>query len=412
MRGGMRKLRVSFFPAAFLALLPMCGCWSRQEPNTMAILESALFDETEEGLYSLTMEIFDPSPLQAGAGGGEEGGGKTAVVIVNTVAETIPQAVFNETENLDRKIFTSHTHARFLSEKFASGNISTIMDYFLRNPESRHDPYLVVIKGENSDLLYSCSSGLSDTIGTYVNDMADAQMDTTSEGVFVKTLDYLKDDYLDGKDPVMGCAEIIEDPTLKKSPEGDGESSQVKQYVLQYKGLAAFRDGKLQGFLDGFGARMYNMLTGKYKSAVVNLSFENEEGDKEHTLLNILEAKPDMRVKFQDDKATLEAEVQMKLGITQVSGKTDILNDDVKKKLLEEFSKQMERQFSDILKQTQQMGCDIFGFGVAMHANNPEEWKKIKDKWTDYYRNAEVTTKVEAQIVKTGESKAPFQLEE
>jgi spore germination protein KC len=79
----------------------------------------------------------------------------------------------------------------------------------------------------------------------------------------------------------------------------------------------------------------------------------------------------------------------MKLGITQVSGKTDILNDDVKKMLLEEFSKQMERQFSDILKQTQQMGCDIFGFGVAMHANNPEEWKKIKDKWTDYYRNAE-----------------------
>jgi hypothetical protein len=51
----------------------------------MAILESALIDETEEGLYSLTMEIFDPSPLQAGAGGGEEGGGKTAVVIVNTV---------------------------------------------------------------------------------------------------------------------------------------------------------------------------------------------------------------------------------------------------------------------------------------------------------------------------------------
>jgi spore germination protein KC len=76
------------------------------------------------------------------------------------------------------------------------------------------------------------------------------------------------------------------------------------------------------------------------------------------------------------------------------------------------FSKQMERQFSDILKQTQQMGCDIFGFGVAMHANNPEEWKKIKDKWTDYYRNAEVTTKVEAQIVKTGESKAPFHIEE
>jgi hypothetical protein len=68
--------------------------------------------------------------------------------------------------------------------------------------------------------------------------------------------------------------------TLKKSPEGDGESSQVKQYVLQYKGLAAFRDGKLQGFLDGFGARMYNMLTGKYKSAVVNLSLRMRRGTR------------------------------------------------------------------------------------------------------------------------------------
>ncbi len=114
----------------------------------MAILASSVNDVTDAGQYSLTMEIFDPSPMEAkGSSSGGGGGAKSNVIIVNTVSETPPQAVLGETENMDRRIYTAHVHARFMTEKLAKGNVSLLMDFFLRNPESRQDPYLVVIKG-------------------------------------------------------------------------------------------------------------------------------------------------------------------------------------------------------------------------------------------------------------------------
>jgi spore germination protein KC len=211
----------------------------------------------------------------------------------------------------------------------------------------------------------------------------------------------------------MGCAEIIEDPTLQQSPEKGGDSSEVKQYVIRYKGLAAFRDGALQGYLDGIETRSFNILTGKFKSAVIELpSGDTQKEPGNVTLFQIINAKPDIKVKYEDDKVTVEANVKMKVGILQEAGKKDILNDDVKKQLSEDVRSIMESQLSAAVKKAQDLGCDVFGFGVAMHAQKPDEWRKIKDNWTEYFRNAEFQPKVEAVIVKTGESKAPFQLED
>lgn len=403
MRNAIRKILLL---AMLLSLLTLSGCWNRREPDSLAIVDSLINDAEGEKVI-LTLEVMDPSPKQS-KGGGEQTGSFSSIY-VNATGYTLPEALRSGTNALDRKLYIGHIEARFLSERLAKAGIAKMIDFYLRDHEARQDPYMVVIKGENPGLLYQCATGMSDNMGSYITKLAKNQMTATSESVFVKTLTFLKDFYDDGVQPVAGTVEVIENPDYASESAEDPEEKSGEKYLLEYKGLAAFKDGQMVGYMDGIETRAYNIIVGKMVSAFINVpNVSGDKGNEVHTTLEVIDSKPEIKVSY-DGKAVIDLSVTMDVVIGFEADEKDIEDAEVRKKIEKAFDELIQNQLLEAVDKVQtEFQSDIFGFGRQLHMQHPEQWKQVSNHWDEVFSQADVHIQVRAKIEETGEMREPF----
>jgi len=375
-------------------------------------VDSIIYDITDDGMYHLTAEVMNPSAI----GGVKNSGGssgKSPSITVTGEALSAPEAIRNMSASLERSLFGGHTVVRFFPEKLAGKDIASITDYFLRDPLTNETPWMVVIKGENPERIYSCVLGLSDMVGEFIEGLSNMQLETTSKSVFVSTLDFAKDYYNDGEQPVMGVVELVECETkpsgnVKTDSQNAGQGSSEKQYKIVYEGLAAFKDSRLVGYLDGIETRAYNFVTNHIKTAYVTIP--SSDGV---TVVEIGNSNSKIKANFDDGRAVIDVKVKANLYILQESGLEDITKAGPLHSVEERFNQLLAGEITAAVKKAQQeFQSDIFGFGMSMHIQHPKIWGKIKGNWDDYFSNATINISVESTVGRSGKIKEPFKVED
>ncbi len=405
MEGDMRDKTIISILFFMLIMLLLSGCWNRREPNVLAIVESSVNDLTEDNQHSLTLEIFDPTIDAGDAESGGSGTGKT--IIINSVAESSFEAVRNATKSIDRKLYIGHVRARFYSEKLVKKGIHSLLEFYLRDHEARQDPVMAVVKGENPEKLYSCSRFMADSMGSYIVSTAQSQNKAISQSVYTTTIDFIKDYYEEGIEPVMGVIEIIADPAVEKSEETEVST----KYIVSYNGLAVFKGAQMVGYLDGIETRSYNLLVGDFGSAVVRVPEVVGSPGEEYSELEVINAKPEISVSFANEKVTVDASIKMKIVIAKQDGTMDTTQKDILLGLEQDFNEIIEGQVMSAVQKVQGLKSDIFGFGKAMHCQHPEIWREISADWDRYFSEADVHIDVQAKIIETGNIKKYFSIE-
>lgn len=410
-----RKISCIWPCVVIVALLS--GCWSQREPKNLSMVNSVLYDRTEDGKSRLIVEIMHPTGEAGGQGRGG-GGEKTSSLTIVCTGLSMPAAIREETKNIDKVLFGGQNQARLFSEKLARKGVGSVVDFLMRDHLTDETPLMVLVQGEEPDRIYQCSTGLSSMLGDYLGSLSETQHLSTCQSVFVTNLAFSKDYYDDGKQPVMGLAKIMKNDMQKSEPKdekssggsssGAQEGASGKDLIL-YEGLAAFKDDKLAGFMNGVEARAYNILTGRF--TVDSITIPSGE---EHTtcMLRSTKAKIDTKIN-QDKQAEINIQVKAVLGLIQEGGDIDISKSDELKKMEQEFSRALTQQIEEAVKKAQQeFESDIFGFGHYVHSQHPKEWKEIKKDWDIGFSKAKIHVNVTSSIVREGEIKMPFVLKE
>lgn len=394
--------------------ISLSGCWSRKEPKTLALVNSAIYDLGDNGGYQVTIEVINP----AAQGSAKEGGsGKSPNITATSSGISLPEAIRNVAESLERIVFGGHNKVRFFSERFAQKNMSSIMDYLLRDHLTDENPLMVIIRHDDPEQVYSCMLGLSETVGDYLDSMSETQPDTTSKSVFVKTLDFIKDYYDEGKQPVAGVVELVEcesKPSNNASTDSsnaqgsqNSQGSSDKKYRIVYKGLAAFKDDKLVGYMDEIEARAYNFITGNIGRAVISIVSENSE-----TVVIVQDSKAEIKTEIKDDQITVNVKIETQMSIIQENGTIDISKMEPLKSVEAAVNRQLAEEITAAIQKAQtEFQSDIFGFGQSVHKQHPEKWNEIKENWDDYFAKAAINVSVESTVDRSGEIKQPFKLE-
>ena len=389
--------------------ISVSGCWSRKEPKSLAIVNSVIYDIKDDGSYQVISEIMNPSAQ----GGVKEGGsGKSPNITAISEGKSVPEAIRNASVSLEKAIFGGHNKVRFFSERFARKDMVSIMDYLLRDHLTDENPLMVVIKNKDPKQVYSCMLGLSDTVGDYMDNLSKSQPKIICKSVFIKTLDFIKDYYDEGKQPVAGVAELVECEAKPSNGAGanaqGSQNSLDKQYRINYEGLAAFKDNKLVGYMDGVEARAYNLITNNVDTAIVSIPLDN---DMAVVLVN--QSKAGIKTAVEDDQISITVKIKINMSIVQESGDIDISKIEPLKTVEDSFNKQIEEEITESIKKAQtEFQSDIFGFGKAVHTQHPEIWKEIKESWDDYFNEAAINVTVESSAFRSGEIKQPFRLED
>jgi spore germination protein KC len=377
----------------------------------MAIENSVVYDIKDDGTYKVTVEFMNPTVASGGAGsGGGSGSNKSSSITITGEAKSPAEAVRNISLSLEKNLFAGHNNARIFSEKLAKKGILPTIDFLLRDHLTDETPLMLVVKGENPDLIYLSSIGLSNMLGDYIKDLNDSQNNSISKAVFITMLDFVKDYYAEGKQPIMGLAEMVECET---KPSGNTISSSQqssngsKTYKIKYEGLAAFKEGNLVGYLNGDEARSYGMIVNDLKVAHYTINHNNYS-----TVIRVDHSSSDIKTKNENGKIIIDVRVTNRVEISQESDATNITKIEELKKIEKEIDEQIKNDLLTTIKKVQtEFASDIFGFGIYMHNQHPKEWKNFKNNWDELFSKATINVEVKTSINRTGEIREPFKLE-
>jgi spore germination protein KC len=378
------------------------GCWSRTEPKNLSITNSVLLDIKDDGKIQLTKETMQPSGDTGGRGGG---GMKSSVVLLNCEGKTVAEAVRDELNG--KALFGGNLKARLFSEKFAKKGMMPALDFLSRDHLTDETPFMAVVKDKDPKRVYSSVTGMSDMVGDYIDELSKTQLKIKNESVYVTTLDFIKDYYEDGKQPVAGLIEIVENESKPESSSQAGsQDASEKKYKIVYSGLAAFKDDKLVGYMNANETRAYNLVTDKIVGAVVSLPDNLTSG-------KVTKSNSKIKTDIENGQVTISVNTKVALSVIQDGGDIDVNKIGPLKTLEQKFNKQLETEIAASIQKAQtEFQSDIFGFGVYVHIQHPKEWRNMKTNWDDIFSKAKVNVRVDSSVVMSGETKNAFDQKE
>jgi len=378
------------------------GCWSRTEPKNLSVTNSVLIDIKDDGKIQLTKEVMKPSGDSGGKG---DGGMKNSVVLLNCEGKTVAEAVRDELNG--KALFGGNLKARLFSEKFAKKGMMPVLDFLSRDHLTDETSFVAVIKGKEPKRVYSSVTGMSDMVGNYIDELSKTQIKIKNESVYVTTLDFIKDYYEDGKQPVAGLIEIVEDESKPESSSQAGsQDASEKKYKIVYSGLAAFKDDKLVGYMNANETRAYNLVTDKIVGAVVSLPDNLTSG-------KVTKSNSKIKTDIENGQVTISVNTKVALSVIQDGGNFDVNKIGPLKTLEQKFNKQLETEIAASIQKAQtEFQSDIFGFGGYVHIQHPKEWRNMKTNWDDIFSKAKVNVRVDSSVVMSGETKNAFDQKE
>ncbi|MEZ4357089.1 MAG: Ger(x)C family spore germination protein [Eubacteriales bacterium] len=390
-----------------LVILIFSGCWSNTEPKELEISESVLYDITDSGKYKITVEVKDTTLQTQGSSEGE------SINITSGEGDTIPEAIRDRSKNMEKRLFGAQNKVRFYSDEFYRvADLSSVLDSTARDNLTYETPFMVIIKSKDPDLLYTADTGLSGSVGEYIDNLSKTQQEYSAGSVFVTTLDVIKDYYSEGIQPVMGVVEIVADDEdtqkLSTNLSQAAQSSSSSKFKIKYEGLAAFKDEKLVGYLDKLETASFNMLTNNIKSTYTSTLVEDNV-----VSLKLQNCKSDIKTSIKNGEVTIDLTIDVDLNIAGVSGTLDVNEKAAIKKVEQNFNKQTEIELMSVINKAQdEFSSDIFGFGNYVHSQHPEKWKEIKANWDDCFSKAKVNIEITSSVIHLGEIKGTMSTED
>ncbi|MCM3703609.1 Ger(x)C family spore germination protein [Paenibacillus macerans] len=394
----MRKNMAALIMLLSIALL-ITGCWNRKELNELAIAAAAGVDKVGDR-YRLTVQVVDPGQVtaQKGANGG------APATLYTIEGDTVFEAARRLTQISPRKIYFSHLRIFLIGESLARQGIGEMLDFLFRDPGFRPDFYLAVAKEASALETLKIMTPLEPVPANKLFSSLETSEQNWSPSLAI-TLDELIGNLASsGQSPVLTALEITGDPKIGESKENI--SSIYTPTQLKFSGLAAFNKDKLIGWLNEQESRGYHDIHGGVKSTVMFVRCP----DNGKVVIEFLRSKSKVKGKVIDGKPQIDIQLTAE-GNVGASGckKLNIIDPDtigdLEKKTEEKLIEFME---AAIEKAQKEFKTDIFGFGEAIHRNNPKYWKSLEPVWNEkYFPELPVNIKADFMIRRIGMTTDP-----
>lgn len=387
-RGGFRKIRgigcrVLAFMLCMILVLNLCGCWSRRELNTLAIVMGTALDVgSTPDTFELTAQIVKAGELKSGTSSTSSSSAVKAYSNVGNTGKSVLSILRSITHVSSRRLYFPHNQILIFSSELAELDIMEGLDAFLRDFEARLNVYILISKGKASDIL-DAACELEKIPSIHISEMIENQK-SNSEIAIVTLRDFAIAMLSGSKAPVA--------PIIKQYEEGGNKKSKLE-------GTAVFnKKGKMVGELDNTQTRGFMWITGNARSGVTTV--DTKWG---WVVLEIMHSKSRLRpVKMEDGSIRMKLEINTD-GIIESNETYKDMSGMDKVNMLKKLEREVIR--SDVensLKQAKLLSADVFGFGEAIRRQYPEDWKKMEKNWDHFFQEIGLDVQVEVELRSTG----------
>lgn len=369
-----------------LIIMMLTGCWNYREIDKLSVVAGIAIDKGENNSYLLTVEVVD---LKS-----EGKNVKTTSKRIQTEGETIFDSIRNMIKISGKKLYFSHVKIVIISKEIAMEGITNVLDFLVRDSESRLTLQVLISKGNKAAELLS-------------------QQSITSE-IRSFEMDYmLKSQVSISKSPKVSVKELI------NSLAGEGISATLPavgitvnegEATSELSGTAILKKDKLVGFLDGDETMDYLFIINKVKGGII--VDKKPPGVKEANIsFEIFNSRTKVNPEYQDGKLSMNISVESDVSIGELGTTKDFIDDKELKKLKKDIENKMENKIKALIEKVQnEYDADIFGFGLKVKQNMPDVWRRIKDDWEQEFLDININVSVKLNIRNTGLMQKPLKV--
>jgi Ger(x)C family germination protein len=369
----------------------LTGCFDRRELDTIGIVMGIAIDKAEkEDEQELTLQFVNPagaseSSSDSSDGGG--GGGAKAFINVSNSGKNINQIIRDMQHKISRRIYVPHNQVILFGEELAKKGVRDSLDFFARAPEARMTLNVFVVKGKGSEVL-DIEPRFEKLQSTSLSKKLEDQ-DITSQVPIVTEFEFVSAMISKTTAAVAPLVMILE----------EGESKRVA-----IKGSAVFKESVMVGELNEDQTRGMLWVKDKVKTGILRLDIN--EGT---VSMEIRKAKGSVTPVLYDDGTMLfKVNIEMTSGIGDQSGAVNFSDPGMNPVLLEEAKKKVREEIQSAVDKSKELNADIFGFGEYINRKYPAQWKEMKNKWDELYKNINVEITVSAKSDGSGRIMMPL----
>ena len=383
----MKKIKIIFCISIIFLL---SGCWNYNELNNLAIITGIAIDK-ENNDYIMTYMISNSSQ-----GDSKSNSNQTSTVLYEGIGSTLTKASESINQKLPKTPYIGHTEVIVVSEEIAQNDMLNIMDFFLRNPESRKEIYVLVSKGVKAKDTLSILRPLESFPSQNIKSNIEAAENEIASTYTIKFSKFLSQLIEQGIDPTLGVIEVEGDIKEGQSQESIDKSKQSA--VIKLENTAVFKNDKLVYITNKEESAAINTLN-KYLN---NIYIETKCNDETITTnITSIDIKTDVKIENNEVKIVIDASGTGSL--IEVNCKKNLEDNKVIEEIKKDVDKELENFLYKGIQVSQKYKTDIFGFGNMLYKKETKYWNKIKDNWEEnILPNVKVEIKSDIDLANKG----------
>ncbi len=376
----MKKLLI--IPLIFL----LTGCWNYRELNQLAITTGIAVDKENDN-YKITIMIANSKKSSS-----SDDSITPSAAVYDGTGQTIYEAFKDTSLSVSKQIYLSHVDVLVLSEEVAKNNLTDVIDFLFRYPQTRNNFYLVLAKDKKASDILKVTTPLE----TFPSQNLAKNLEITDKlqgfTYTVDFTDFTKSLVSEGINPILPSVTVIGN-SEEGNKEENAQQNEPSTY-LKLDMLGLFKKDKFVVWANPNQSKGINIINNKIYILGVIINYQNEK-----IVTEITEMKTDFKVENNKVKITIDTtgaiqEVNANVDLYNLKTIEEIQNSDVEK---------IKEYVNDAINLAKDNKTDIFGFGNYVYKNNPKKWNEIKDKWDDeIFPSLEVEIEVNLKLQAKG----------
>lgn len=368
-----------------IVFLPITSCSEIVELDDLAIFSGVAFDKGTEKKYDATIQVILHRQLKVQSQGGS--GNVTTNVLVS--GDSIIDVSRNFTLIAGRKGFWSHAQVFIIGEELAKSGISDLIDIFERDHEIRKRTYLLVAKGNASDILSAQTAQLETIQAFNISDMIEKY---TRNG---KVIPVNVNRYGITTSPNNDSAFITGIRVMPEDKESSNNSNRI-----QLDGTAILKKDQLVGWFDDIETRGLLWILGELKRCIIGIKYPSKD---DSVAIEISNSNSKIIPVIQNETVRkIIIEVKCTGNIAQSNSNVKLMEEGTFEEIGEKVKAQIEKEMMQSIKKAQEFNTDVFGFNEIVNNEYPKVFKELKEHWDEVFSALEVELIIEVNISGTG----------
>ncbi|SDC32920.1 spore germination protein KC [Melghirimyces thermohalophilus] len=381
----------------FLLLILLCGCADRQDIDTLAFVSGVAIDRMpDDEEYQVTFQIINPAQIstQTGKGGS---GRKSTVTSYTGRGSSLSEALQEAQSKSPRKLFFAHRQIWVIGERVARQGIQNLIDITSRLQGGRLSMSIAVAKEAMASDVLDVLTAMEQIPAFKLHRTLEEKAKQTGMVIRTELDDVIHGLVDEGVEPVISGVEIL--GQAKKGETEENVTQTKPTAVVKADGMALFRQGRLRTWVAGKEARGVNFIKDRIENTLIQLPCQKNE---DAIGIQITQSKAKIRPSLNKGQPMFTIQVDTEGKIIEANCQVNLEENTEIRRLEKKTSDEIEKQIRTAIGSAQKVRADVFGFGQTLHRKHPKEWTRMKQRWPQLFKKAQVQVQVKTEIENTG----------